>query len=384
MAVCVGCGLEVNNGILEVNVCGTPVIPNTTTGGLQCDTGTENGCLKVVLNDSHAGCGLNAVGGALEFDPCLNGGILCGATDDDPEDNCAYVNVVGQGAGPCLTYVAAVPGTTLARVGGSCVINECDHDGTNCVPLIQNVEGSGIASACPSPNCNGLVRTCDGLWAPPSLGSINFSCGQMFTQAPTPISNLLWPLNEQSGNLVGSSDGYPGYNTDMAYGIDAGNQIIVNSFVNDDCNPIDAMSWTAFDMNMEVPGGELWRFGLHERICTDAGAVGGNALTGHCTGGWALQSSQYIDTRAFPANQVLIMSLQIQDNSTWRFGAGKLAAAGFERWRMEAIITGQRLEGTSSLATNHRVFWSDFQYRNMGHAFHHRLNQNCGISDTNQ
>src|SRR5437879_2228638 len=106
MAVCVGCGLEVNNGLLEVNVCGTPVIPNTTTGGIQCDTGTENGCLKVVLNDSHAGCGLKAALGQLHVDPCDKGGILCGATDDDAEDNCIYVNVVGQGSGVCVPYDA--------------------------------------------------------------------------------------------------------------------------------------------------------------------------------------------------------------------------------------------------------------------------------------
>src|SRR5690349_18407270 len=104
MAVCIGCGLEVNNGILEVNICGTPAVPNTTTGGLQCDTGTENGCLKVVLNDSHAGCGLNAVGGALVVDPCDKGGILCGDTADDAEDSCIYVNVVGQGNGACVAF----------------------------------------------------------------------------------------------------------------------------------------------------------------------------------------------------------------------------------------------------------------------------------------
>lgn len=371
MAVCVGCGLEVNNGILEVNVCGTPIIPNTTTGGLQCDTGTENGCLKVVLNDSHAGCGLNAANGALEFDPCLNGGILCGATDDDPEDNCAYVNVLGQYGGPCVTTnpkinsVCSPPGVSVGSFTNS------DGNGNETVlgynsQANPDIFGAANTATC-AKGCNGLIRTCDGLWAPPPIPSINFSCGQIDNFSRVPITNLMFPIGDQAALVAGSSDGFPGYATDMVFGTSAGQQMIINSFCMGECMPIDAMSWTAFTMNFELPGGELWRFGLHERICNNTNAVGNDALNNHCAGGWALQSVQYVDTRGNATNVTNIGSVQINDNSTWRFG--KNADGTPQCWRMEAMITMQRLIGTTPL-NSHASVAADFQYRNMGHGFH--------------
>lgn len=347
MAICVGCGLEVNSGLLEVNVCGDPVIPNTTTGGLQCDPATEGGCLKVVLNDSHAGCGLNAVNGALEFDPCLNGGILCGATDDDPEDNCAYVNVVGQGGGPCVVFDA------VTKHPGACA-------------AVQQ-PGPLPSSACPSPNCNGLVRTCDGLWAPPALQSINFSCGQIFVEN-TPISNMRFPLGAQGADMPPIGDGFPAPGTnDFLYGATANEIILVNAFQHDQCNPIDAMSFTIFNAAMEVNAGELWRFILYERICQLN--VGDTPLTTTCTGnGWVRQAVEYLDRRN--EGTAAFMAVTINDNSTWRFGK---TGGG----RMEAMISFQRLQGgPTANATNHLIA-ADFQYRNMGHAYHYPVDQNC-------
>lgn len=368
MAVCIGCGLEVNNGILEVNVCGDPVIPNITTGGLQCDPNTEDGCLKVVLNDTHAGCGLNAVQGQLVVDPCDKGGILCGATDDDAEDNCIYVDLVGQHAGKCIQINPAVNGVCTPPGVASGSFTNSDGNGNEVVAsygLVQNPDLYGAQPADCDFNCNGLMRTCDGLWAPPPIASINFSCGQIAEFARVPITNLLFPIGDQAGLVAGSSDGFPGYSNDMVFGTSAGQQMIINSFCMDECVPIDAMSWTAFTINFELPGGELWRFGLHERICNNAGAVGNDALNQHCAGGWALQSVQYIDTRGNATNVINVGSVQINDNSTWRFGREGTA----DCWRMEAMITAQRLVGTTALNSHFSVA-ADFQYRNMGHGFH--------------
>lgn len=379
MAVCIGCGLEVNNGILEVNVCGTPTSPNTTTGGLQCDTTTEDGCLKVVLNDTHTGCGLNAVGGALEVDACLNGGILCGATDDDAEDNCVYVNVHGQGSGACVAFDG-----TQTKFPGVCVITPgyfgADGAGVETGGPFTSAGNPGFFGACESPNCNGLIRTCDGLWAPPSLPSINFSCGQIAEFARVPMTNLLFPLTDQAGLLAGSSDGFPPYGNDMAVGLSTSQIIIVNAFKYDPCAPINAMSWTAFSINFELPGGELWRFGLHERICSDSGSNGGtDSFNNHCTNGWSLQSVQYIDTRGTATNVTNIGSVQINDNSTWGFP--KFTTAGDNGARMEAFISAQRLVGTTALSSHFSIAY-DFQYRNMGSGYHHGVSQMCAKTGT--
>lgn len=354
MAVCVGCGLEVNNGILEVNVCGTPVVPNTTTGGLQCDTGTENGCLKVVLNDSHAGCGLNANGGALEVDPCLNGGILCGATDDDAEDNCIFVNVLGQGSAACVAY----------NGGDIDHPQTCDVTDSNAGVAVALPQGN-LASACPSPNCNGLVRTCEGLWSPPALASINFFCGQLFRNGGT-IADVRGAIGGEGANVSSPPDGFPVASNDFVYRTDGNagiGSIIFNGFTDLGCNPIDAMSWTAFNLVMTVNGGEVWRFLLHERICSP------NAP---CSGGWALQAAQYADFRGQPTG---VASIQINDNSTWRFGKNSDA-------RMEAMISFQRVVGGPTGNATNPLVYSNFQYRNMGHAYHHRVTrQDCGARD---
>lgn len=344
MAVCVGCGLEVNNGILEVNVCGTPVLPNTTTGGLQCDPDTEDGCLKVVLNDSHAGCGLNASGGALSVDACLNGGIICGDTADDAEDNCIYVNVQGQGNGACVP---------LSTANGS---------GAGCGPAIQS--GPYPYSACPSTNCNGLVRTCDGMWAPPSIQSINMSCGQIFVEN-TSIANMRQGLGNQAADMPPIGDGFVAPSVgDFLYGSAPGQIIIVNAFQHNSCNNIDAMSFTVFNAAMEVGAGELWRFILYERICEPP-----TPLTTTCTGtGWVRQAVEYMDRRN--EGTAAFMAVTINDQSTWRFGANEDA-------RMEAMISFQRLQGGPTVnATNHLIA-ADFQYRNMGHGYHHAVDQNC-------
>lgn len=364
MAVCVGCGLEVNNGLLEVNVCGTPVTPNTTTGGLQCDTTTENGCLKVVLNDSHAGCGLNAASGALEVDPCLNGGILCGATDDDPEDNCIYVNVQGQYATVCKSL-----GTGVA---GSGVREPAIFPGTP-------GNGTGGTTACLSPNpgsaasspcCNGLVRTCDGLWAPPSLPSVNFSCGQIQNFGGPINASYTQALGPQAGLLGAIPDGFAPLSSDLAYGISGNEVIIGNAFVGDDCNPIDAMSFTAFNMAFQVNAGELWRFSLHERICFTAGVATPPTT---CTGPWITQAFSYIDRRNEGTSA--FETVQINDNSTWRFEKGL-------GYRMEAMITINRLVGGPTANANNPVTFANFQYRNMGHGYHHQLNQTCEKKST--
>lgn len=360
MAICVGCGLEVNAGLLEVNVCGDPVIPNTTTGGLQCDPNTEGGCLKVVLNDSHAGCGLNANGGALEVDPCLNGGILCGATDDDPEDNCIYVNVQGQGGGPCVTYDAGTH-----RPNGDCGVVDSNAVGVVAANFPNGIDNSG----CPSPNCNGLVRTCEGLWSPPALASINFSCGQLSTSGGT-IADVRDLIRGEGANVSSPpGDGFPVASNDFVFrspGNAGIGSIIVNAFEYDGCNPIDAMSWTAFNLVMTINGGEVWRFLLHERICLDVN------IDVPCGGGWALQAAQYADFRGQPTG---VASIQINDNSTWRFG--QVGSA-----RMEAMISFQRVVGGPTANATNPLIYSNFQYRNMGHAYHHSIDQNCGAIDT--
>lgn len=309
MAVCVGCGLEVNNGLLEVNVCGTPITPNTTTGGLQCDTATENGCLKVVLNDSHAGCGLNASAtGQLEFDPCLNGGILCGATDDDPEDNCAYVNVQGQGGGPCTPLATA-------------------------------------QTACPSPNCNGLVRTCDGLWAPPkTFGTYGFSLDQDGFPAG-PFRDYLIDTPGNIPDLPGTvGDGFAGPGGDFIVTNNPNYELLFHSF-----NMSDAVlcgmnvygnTFSTFSMSFFVNAGELWRFLLWERFDVDVtqaqasspATVAGSALLGT---NWSLQASFYVDRRV-GAGGPFLETIQMNDVSSSGAGAG-----GFVRW--EYMITAQRL-----------------------------------------
>lgn len=362
MAVCVGCGLEVNNGILEVNVCGDPIVPNITTGGLQCDPATEDGCLKVVLNDSHAGCGLTASQGQLAADPCVSGGILCGDITGPADTQCIYVNVQGQENGPCITITGSNTGGP-----GNCVITECSAQNDNCIGL-SNTANTGFVPTCPSPNCNGLVRTCDGLWAPPALPSINFPCGQRAATGNS-IDSLLYPLGPQSTRVSAPADGFPFASNDLAWGFpNASSIIFVNAFdPGDNCVPIDAMSWTAFTSTFTVEGGEVWRVLLHERICISA-----TSLTAPCTGGWALQSAGYIDNRG---QDTRVASIQINDNSTWRFAAG-------DRGRMEAMITYQRVVGGPTAQAENPHQYSDFQYRNMGTGFHHRVNQNCGFRST--
>lgn len=369
MSVCIGCGLEVNQGILEVNVCGDPVVPNTTVGGLQCDENTEGGCLKVVLNDSHAGCGLSAASGALFVDPCLNGGILCGDTADDPEDQCIYVNVQGQGNALC------VPLETTAMVTA-----------TNC----------GFGGNTGSPNCNGLVRTCDGLWAPPKLRSINFSCGQD-SRGPGTIADIRRPLGAQVNDVDASLDPFASHDGDFVFGTANGRGIIVNAFNADPCNPMDAMSWTAFNVGYTVNAGELWRWALWERICTNVFPPADNitrndplnSATG-CNGTtWKLQAIQYIDRRN--ENTAAFETVQINDNSTWRFGTGGcegnrtgLGNDGLPAaWRMEAMITFQRLQpANSTAAANNPIIFANFQYRNMGHSYHLQTTQNCSFRST--
>lgn len=357
MAVCVGCGLEVNNGLLEVNVCGTPVTPNITTGGLQCDTTTESGCLKVVLNDTHAGCGLNAVQGQLVVDPCLNGGILCGDTADDPEDNCIYVNVQGQGNAACVV-LATITG------GGTHTCPACGDDPTDTTPF---------QSAPRSPNCNGMIRTCDGLWAPPAQGSFNFSCGQI-SRGPGTIQNVLQPIGAQAGDMAANLDTFANHNTDSLYGTAANQIIVVNAFENDGCNPINAMSWTAFNIGYVVNGGELWRWALWERLCgTMFGAPDPCAnctpLTTTCTGcGWKLQALQYIDRRNEAT--AAFETVQINDNSTWGF-------AKCHKGRLEAMISFNRLVGGPTAAANNSMIFADFQYRNMGFAYNYSVPQAC-------
>lgn len=352
MAVCVGCGLEVVNGVLQVNVCGAAGV-GTTTGGLACDPATEAGCLKVVLNDSHAGCGLNATaGGQLEFDPCLNGGILCGATDDDPEDNCAYVNVAGQGGGPCVD-INTVRGTPIVP------------------PLCGDQPFGPPTTTVQSPNCNGLVRTCDGLWSPPSLPTLNFSCGQLSNYGGTINGNYSQPLGDQAGLVAGSADGFPPHATDVAYGLAGNRVIIINAFDNDDCVPIDAMSFTIFNIAFEIRAGELWRFALHERICLEPTPA--DVITTGCSNGWSLQALEYVDARNETVNT--FVTVGINDNSTWRFGK---CDAG----RMEAMITFNRLVGGPTANADNRVIYTDFQYRNMGHGYHHQLPQFCGFKST--
>lgn len=360
MAVCVGCGLEVNNGVLEVNVCGTPIVPNTTTGGLQCDPGTENGCLKVVLNDSHAGCGLNAVGGALVVDPCLNGGILCGDTADDPEDNCIYVNVQGQGNAICRDLANITGGGT--------------HDCVGCVGDVNDTKP--FQSAGRSPNCNGLERTCDGLFAPPAQGSFNFSCGQL-ARGPGTIANIRQPIGAQATDMAANLDAFANHNTDFLYGLSGNEIIVINAFENDGCNPVNAMSWTAFNIGYTVNAGELWRWALWERICgcnifpAADPCEETNPLVGNCTGcSWKLQALQYIDRRA--EGTAAFETIQINDNSTWGF-------AKCHKGRMEAMISFNRLQGGPTENATNPIVYSNLQYRNMGFAYNYSLPQFCGF-----
>lgn len=347
MAVCIGCGLEVNNGVLEVNVCGDPIVPNITNGGLQCDPATENGCLKVVLNDSHAGCGLNASQGQLVVDNCVNGGIICGDTAEDQQ--CNYVNVQGQHAGPCLPLEDQ-------RGGGICP------------------NGDAFRSAAPSPNCNGLVRTCDGLWSPPSVQSINFSCGQTFFENSS-IANMRFPLGAQAGDMGPIGDGFPSpASSDFLYGSSPGEIILVNAFEHTSCNPIDAMSFTIFNLGFQVGPGELWRFALWERICGNFVPPAdprfrADPINQTCTGaGWARQAVEYADRRNESTGA--LMAITMNDNSTWRFGKCDDA-------RMEAMISFQRLAGGPTANANNHVVAADFQYRNMGHGYHHQVTQSC-------
>lgn len=305
MAVCVGCGLEINNGVLEVNVCGDPVIPNITTGGLQCDPNTEDGCLKVVLNDTHAGCGLNASQGQLVVDPCLNGGILCGDTADDPEDNCIYVNVQGQGNAACTPLATA-------------------------------------QTACPSPNCNGLVRTCDGLWAPPkTFGTYSFSLDQDAIP-PGPFNAYLVDPPGNIPDLPGSlGDGFAGPGGDFIVTNLPNYEILMHSV--DMADPrmcgmeVYGNTFSTFSMSFTVNAGELWRFLLWERLAfvTQAQMAGpttvaASPLLGQ---GWTLQASFYVDRRV-GAGGPFLETIQMNDVSS--IGKGTV--------RCEYMITAQRLQ----------------------------------------
>lgn len=357
MAKCVGCGLEVNNGILEVNVCGTPVIPNTTTGGIQCDTATEGGCLKVVLNDSHAGCGLKAASGALLVNNCAKGGILCGPTADDASQ-CEYVNVQGQGAAACVALANADEGASGADAGPktSPQVGATDHSWT----------GPATGSANLSPNCNGLVRTCDGLWAPPKIPSINFNCGQInagpgFVGGPITMQSIAQPVGAQSAGLPAQAQ------NDQAVSNGPGQVIIANAFTGDPCLPIDAMSWTAFSLTFRIKAGERWRFSLWERITANRPDL---VTPNPPATGWALQSEQFIDNVGGAARYA---SVNINDNSTWDFPAGAT-----NNWRMEAMITFNREVGAGPL--DNELVEMDFQYRNLGHGYQKSVPKNCDLT----
>lgn len=177
MAKCIGCGLEVNNGILEVSL--------KTDGGIVCDPTTKELRVQFPANQQGGssllpiGCGLETdATGRIQVSYCDKGGILCGATDDDAQDQCIYVNVQNQGGAACkdLGTVRAVGGT-----GGTL--------GTNCTPN----------------GCNGLVRTCDGLWAPPKLPECSGIASETIGAAN--FADILHPKTSMDGQFPGSHGG---------------------------------------------------------------------------------------------------------------------------------------------------------------------------------
>jgi hypothetical protein len=182
-------------------------------------------------------------------------------------------------------------------------------------------------------------------------------------------------LGAQAGEpgIAGVSlDGLTSHSLDGAYGTSQNNTIIFNAFEGDPCNNIDAMSWTAFNVGYVVKAGELWRWALWERICIEPAPA--DVLTTPCTGngGWSLQAIQYIDRRNEVTNA--LETIQINDNSTWRFGIGDSA-------RMEALITFNRLAGAGPIDND--MIYANFQYRNMGHAYHYARPQQCWMRDSN-
>lgn len=291
MAICVSCGLEVVDGILQVNVCDSPVVENVTaSGGLRCNTDKEGGCLEVVLNSSHVGCGLKAVGGAVVFDPCLNGGLLCGDTADDPEDGCVYVNVQGQGNAAC---------TPLADA----------------------------QTACPSPNCNGLVRTCEGLWAPPKLTGEVAQSGA--AESAANLGGLIRPLDQpQFVTPSSATDGVlAGANGDIMFW----------EWTNIGCGVMGA----AIHTNINIPAffvkpGERWRFRLWERLAAGPTPIGPLATP------WAFQSEYYLDNTA--GNQPIALNAQLFDVSQNNFETPQGQGA-----RGEVMITVNRLAGTGPI-----------------------------------
>lgn len=111
MAVCVGCGMVVNNGILEVEIC-----PDSCLGCATADNPSPSGCTS-----------------GIYLALCENGGISCASAGSPSPDGCTSGLYVAVGCG-----IENVNGTLQADVG----------DAATCAPVVQNlltcVDGDGL------------------------------------------------------------------------------------------------------------------------------------------------------------------------------------------------------------------------------------------------
>lgn len=305
MAKCVGCGLAVNNGILEVKAC--------TDGGIKCATAgspAPNGCTDGLYvsfppnvpgtASTIYGCGLKSDGtGRLAVDVCDKGGILCGATDDDAEDNCLFVNIQGQGTTACVALAAA-----------------------------QDKTCTGV-----SPNCNGLVRTCDGLWSPPKMGAATGKCSQN-QQVPFPftgtMTGYMTPLGSTKPDLPAL------YQNDAVFS--DGNNIHDIQFwtvQQDPCLDMYGMTFSQFSFpGFFVHPDEVWRVSLWERL--GVVATVGTTLAGTP---WALQDQVILDGRG-NTRDVFTKPSSINDISSICVGPGNQFVRG------EEMVTINRVIGT--------------------------------------
>lgn len=246
MATCVGCGLTTDpvTGVLmvhldpdgcilcddtdglRVNVCpGGGIICSPTDGS---DPDCPTGGLKIDPSalPINAGCGIDYSGGVLSVDICDGpaSGLACG--DAEGDTTCLFAFVQNQGAAACIPLGTA-------------------EDRNNCQPN----------------GCNGMVRTCDGLWAPSKLSYCSGIVSE--TTGSASMAPLLFPKTSMDADFPPSHQGP----NEWIIGGSANSVIFEWCCCNDSCNIIHGNTFTnGYTPIVIVAPGQVHRFTVWERL----------------------------------------------------------------------------------------------------------------------
>lgn len=236
-------------------------------------------------------CGLTVgADGVLAVDVCTNAAIGCGDWANDADGDCLYVLVAGQGTGPCIGLASAQ--------------NECP---------------SGR-------DCNGVVVSCEGLWAPPK-SHLGFWLPDIQTDGAS-LNTFIVPINTADLPFDYTSD------QGMRHGpLGQQNDVLFGEICNNGCNTARGLIVNKARVpSFQVNPGEHWRFTLWERLAI-VPALNNGPLTGTP---WQLQDQRHVDASNATASYFTDVTL---------FDESSLSLAVGECGRGETLVTVNLIEG---------------------------------------